>query len=864
MLVDGRRHVAGLPGSASVDISAIPKDLIDRIDVLTGGASAVYGADGVSGVVNFVLKRDFEGISVTGQTGISEQGDAPNQYGALTVGKNFADGRGNVVLSYEYTNDGRVNSFDRPRNGDPLKSFSFVQDPTDFPDDPNVPDRTLRNDLRYADSSRDGAIDVDFDGVPDFTGSGKVYDGGLFLPNSGFLTQGGDSTPIAGYQGDLQPDNRIHNINVLSSFEFNDALRVFAQGKYTDTHSFTIAQPSFDFFTYLQPDNAYLIQRFGDQAPDGALVSRDNFDLGVRGETTSRETLRGVIGADGRITDNATYELSYTYGQTKSRFFNSNYRIGDRYFAALDAVDEGQFLTGVANGNIVCRSDLAPAGNIDPDNFDQPATTFTPGRNSGCSPLNVLGENVRTQASLDFINANLLNTYKVTQNVVSGSVSGDFGQFFSLPGGPIEFAFGGEYRKETSDFVSDPLEQQGALADLAQITPESGSFNVKEGFAELNAPLLKNTRFAELLSFGAAIRLSDYSTVGGTTTWAVNGIYAPIRDIRFRATYSEAVRAPNITELFAPTNGAFSFYDDSCDPINIPEGTEFRQANCNAILTGLGIDPATFAPTDDPAASASLPGRSGGNRNLNEETARTWTAGVVVRPSFIRGLNISADWFDIRLRNAVSTASLQDLGDLCVDQPTIDNQFCANITRDPDTGFVTDYFLQPQNVAAFETAGLDVQLDYLYQISPSLGSLAFAFRGSYLDKLTFISSPGADVDDQKRDAFAPEYSGNADLTWNLPDVSINYGINFFSKTRRFSVEQIRANPDIVEKQYYFFKDRFQHDVRVAFDVADRFSFYSGVNNLFDQQPDVGSATYPADFRGRFFYAGARIKLDKLF
>ena len=274
VLVDGRRHVAGLPGSASVDINTIPADLIDRIDVTTGGASAVYGADGVSGVVNFVLKRDFEGLTARAQTGISEDGDAGNRYFSVTAGTNFAGDRGNIALNYEFRDDDRVSSFARGRTGDPLQAFGLVRDPTDFPDSPTAFDRVLTNNLRYADSSRDGAIDLDLDQIPDFTGSGKVYDRGRLLPGSGGLTQGGDSTPTAGYQGDLQPKNRIHNVNLLTSFEVSPALRFFAQGKYANTKSYSIAQPSFDFFTYLAPDNAFLIDRFGAaRSVNGALAA---------------------------------------------------------------------------------------------------------------------------------------------------------------------------------------------------------------------------------------------------------------------------------------------------------------------------------------------------------------------------------------------------------------------------------------------------------------------------------------------------------------------------------------------------------------------------------------------------------------
>lgn len=865
VLVDGKRHVAGLPGSASVDINTIPKALIERIDVQTGGASAIYGADGVSGVVNFILKRDFEGLEATGQVGVSEDGDAGNRFFSITAGKNFAGDRGNVVLNYEFTEDDRLNSFSRPETGDPRRLFQFVRNPDDFPDDPTIFDRILLNDIRYADSSRDGAVNFSqvfdprvggfvFTGVPDFTGSGKVYDRGRLLPESGGLTQGGDSTPLAGYQGDLRPYNRIHNVNLLTSFELSDALRLFAQGKYTNTRSFTVAQPSFDFFTYLAPDNAYLVERFGPAiTQDGALVSRDNFDLGVRGEQTTRETWRGVVGADGRISDNARYELSYTYGVTDSRFLSTNYRVGDRYFAALDAVRDP------ATGNIVCRISLDPTANIDPNNFDAPATTFNPGE---CVPLNILGENVRSQAALDFINVDVTNRYKVQQHVVSGSIAGDFGQFFELPGGPIAFAVGGEYRKEISEFNSDPLLQQGALPDIGQILPESGEFDVKEVFGELRVPVLRDLPFAELLEFNAALRLSDYSTIGSTTTYALSGVYSPVRDVRIRGTYSQAVRAPNITELFAPTNGTFSFIDDPCDPVNLPEGTQFRAANCAAILGGFGIDPATFSPTSDPTATVSLPGRIGSNENLNEETARTWTAGIVLQPRFVPGLTITADWYDIRLENAIRTATAQEFVDLCVDQPDLDNQYCSNVTRDPTTGYVSDYFLVPRNVAAFETAGLDLQISYLLSTG-NLGNFNFSLRGNYLDKLTFVPTPGADVENDRLSALlpAPKFSGTFDLGWSNGALSLNYGLNYFSKTRRFTEDQVRANPDIAAPEFLFHREKWEHDFQAGIDVDRSFRFYAGVNNFTNQKGSAGSISHPYDAVGRYFYAGARVRFN---
>ncbi|WP_420145487.1 TonB-dependent receptor domain-containing protein [Sphingobium sp.] len=856
VLVNGRRHVSSLSGSAAVDINTIPTDLIEGVDVLTGGASAIYGADGVSGVVNFRLKRDFDGFKASGQMGIASRGDAGQRYGSVTYGKNFSDGRGNIALSYEFRETDRVSSSDRRRTGDPRYTYGIVRNPADFPDDPNVPDRLPFNDLRYADSSVDGAIDLDLDGIPDYTGSGKVYDRGLLLPSSGGLTQGGDSTPLAGYQGDLQAYSRVHNINLLSHYDFSDALSFFFEAKYVKNRTFTQNQPSFDFFTYLSPDNPYLQDRFAGIAStaDGALISRDNYDLGVRGERNDRETMRFVGGFEGAISDHARYELSYTFGQTRSKVLLTNYRIGDRYWAAIDAVRDPA-------GNIVCRSNVTP-GNINPDNYDAPASTFTPGADSGCVPLNLIGNGVRSQAALDWVNADIMNRAKVQQHVVSGSISGDFGQFFELPGGPVGFALGGEYRKEKSSFTPDDLLQQGALQDFSLQLPERGSFDVKEIFGELSVPVLKDLPFAHRLEFGAAIRLSDYSTIGRTTTWKVDGTYAPIPDIMFRGTWSEAVRAPNITELFAPRNGGFDFIGDPCDPVYIGEGTQYRVANCQAQLAAAGLTPgqiAAFNPENDPTATVSLPGFSGGNRNLKEETARTWTAGVVLRPGFIPGLMASFDWYDIKLQNAVNTATAEEVAELCVDQPTLDNVFCQNITRAQGSGYISSWFIQPQNVANFRTSGADFKLNYGFKTSKA-GNFAISLVGGYLNKLEFIPTPGATVDVDRLEAYYPKWNATGDITWTLDRLTVNYGVSWFSKTRRYTVEELAANPDISEPKYQWYKEKWQQDIYVAYDVDERFRIYVGANNVFDQQPSIASSNYPVSFVGRYMYAGAKISM----
>ena len=877
VLVDGRRHVAGYPGTAAVDINTIPTDLVEQVDVLTGGASAIYGADGVSGVVNFILKRDFDGLRVRAQTGISQRGDAGYRMVAGTLGKNFADDRANITLSYEFNEQDRFGQTDRLNYGLTGPTYALVRNPDDGTpggpnDDPNVPDRVLLTDLRWADSSPGGAIDVDGDFVPDFTGEGTVYDTGSYVPGTAF-TVGGSSTPRESYYGDYLPYTRRHIANVLASYEVSPALKFHAEGKYVRSTAHTFAQPTYDFYTTLFEDNAFLpaawrmINQDATAAgncddPDSPeletcsiTVTRDNFDFGIRRYELERELFRTVVGAEGELSPHLNYNISYVFGQSTQESTNRNDRISDRYYAALDAVVDPA-------GNVTCRINLPGETDVqwstfNGTNWDGVIRTFTPGQ---CVPLNVFGEGTPSQAALDWVTVDHSDWARIKQHVVSAYISGDSGGFFELPGGPVGFALGAEYRKESSHYIPSEFSLAGLLDDNAPAKVDRGSFDVKEAFAEINLPILANVPFAETLSVGGALRISDYSTIGTTTTWNVNGIYSPIPDISFRGTYSVAVRAPNINELFAGGSGTYEFITDPCGIDRIDEGTQYRNANCTAALAAVGINPATFNPADAPFSpqNSSLLGFQGGNPQLDEEEAKTWTAGAVLRPRFVPGLTLSADWYDISLTNAIQYSTAQDVVDLCVDQPTLDNIYCDVVARDPASGFISDFTIIPQNVASFDTAGLEVKLNYTF--SPgNLGRFNVRVTGNYLDQLEFVPSVGAEPENELDSALypAPRYAAVFDLTWQKGPLTINYGINWHDKTRRVTREQEEANPDYVAPEYIWYRQKWEHELFVGYDVDDRFEIYGGINNLLDRKPDVGAAGYPISAVGRSFYVGIK-------
>lgn len=865
VLVDGRRHVAGVPGSASVDINTIPNDLVERVEVLTGGASAIYGADGVTGVVNFILKRDFEGLTARAQSGISQFGDAGQRLVTVTAGKNFAGGRGNVAVAYEYGSEDRLEERDRSRLRSPGRTAFYLN-----PDDPEnqsgytgdanngIPDYVPLNDIRFFDTARQGGIDVDFDGMPDYfvnaQGAVNVFDPGRFVPN--FYQQGGSGTPTADYGNDLLPDVRRHIVNAIAHFDVSDALTVFAEAKYANTRSFSLAQPTYDYNLVIPEDNPFIpvalrpiVAATGN---GGVLVSRDNFDFGQRGEDITRETWRGVFGLRGDLSDHLNYEASYTYGRTDvaSRYVNNIY--DDRLYAAIDVVNGPSGPT--------CRVNIDPSWTpfqpYNPTREEYAPTSFAPGE---CVPINLFGEGLNSQAALAWLRTDTTDRSRIEQHVASAYLSGDLGGLFTLPGGDAAFSVGAEYRKEKSQFTPDEVAATG-VTFTNSLAGEGGDYDVKEAFGELRLPLVRDG-FIHRLEVGGAVRYSDYSTIGSTTSWKVDGSFAPVRDVTFTGTYSKAVRAPNIGELFGARSQTFARLTDPCNPNEIGRGTQYRAANCATLLSSLGADPATYID----ARSSSLPGFLGGNENLSEEEATTWTAGAIIQPSFLPGLSLRADWYDIRLKSAITTASLQELAELCVDQPTLDNTFCGNIVRQNgtagplDPGNVSSFTLLPQNVAQFRTAGLDVNFNYRLR-TDNAGTFNLSVVGNYLDRLEFVASPGADVTNSRGEAYAPKYTINADLSWQKGPLTLNYGILWFDKTLRYSNQDVASSPDLVAPEYLYLKQRWQHDVYASYDVSDRFQIYGGVRNLWGQEPDIGTTTYPVDSVGRFMFVGARVKL----
>lgn len=903
VLVDGRRHVAGDPGTAAVDTNSIPVALIERVEVLTGGASAVYGADGVSGVVNFITKRNFEGLDVRAQYGWSDGGGGENTFLSVVGGRNLMDDRLNLTGALEYSKTDPVDPRDRDYST-PGRRETLVDNPGRFAQsDPNfqagdwgTTDKVFARNVRYIDSAIGGGVYSNLDSTSrsgiNFYGDGTPWQDGIYA--GGFNMIGGSGTQLDMFQTELLPGIERWTAYGSAQFKLNDHHRLFGDVKYVNAKTSFISQPTFDYGIFVSPDNPYIpasilanalspgglataegADAFGLPEP-GILVARDSFDLGNVRRDIERETIRAVIGIEGDLSSSITYNVSYVYGQTKEDNKEYNNRNNERWFAAIDAVRDPQ------TGNIVCRSNLDPSaipyGDLfgrmtDPDSW---GTTFTPGPNSGCVPVDIFGENKVSDAARAWINGVAKSRAKIEQQVFSAYMSGDSSDLFALPAGPVSFVLGAEYREEKSTDTPSDEELFGAqlgydITWLGQGSVTKGKFDVAEIYGELGVPLLRDLPFARAVDLTLAYRYSDYSTSGSTDTWNIGGQWRFNDSFMIRASRARAVRAPNIAELFLPQTQTFKTIDDPCETTNVQSGTSFRVANCTAAL---GFNPVTQEFID--TTSSSTEGLIGGNPDLQPEKGDTETFGFVFTPSFLPGLSLSLDYYKIRLKDAINFFEANTIIESCYDleQP---NEFCGLFTRNPTTNFVDSFQEFAINVSQYETSGFDMSVRYTLNpadlgVERDIGTFQFSLLANKLESLEFIEVQGAPATSEVGFAGAPKWQANFDVVWQWNGLTVNYGFNWFDETKRFTDERRASNPNYVPDGYWNYSARATHDIQVQYDVVDHYSVYGGINNFTNQEPDrgttgiatTGAAAFtqggsPVGPLGRFFYLGVKAR-----
>lgn len=952
VLVNGRRHVSGQPGTAAVDISTIPSALVERVEVLTGGASAVYGSDAVTGVVNFIMKRDFVGTEWEFQTGISGQGDTEEFFGSFAQGRDFDNGRGNISVGIQASHsealfygdrDWAANNRVADDKANPARSFQ-VGDPVPTGQtaatvlgrtillangqpryantDPSLiaraqaaPARAYLNNPVFSIASIGGLIgydpsgygfaegpggfrtrpDLDANGTFDCLqsqggrGGGGGFPVGCWVadPVTGairpfrdglignFTEQfGGDGSPQTFSNQSLLPEDTAINLNLLLNYEFSEAFRPYADIKYAWNRGTTYnPYNTFDDSVPIALDNPYIptairnivnaeIAAGNGDASSLVTIGRDNIDLFDPEASSERETIRAVFGFDGEIFGGWTYDVSLNYGETtqETRGF---VRLEDRFFAAVDAVR-------APNGDIVCRSTLNPNAFprysylTDTANFGPGATiqqfggftTFTPGANSPCRPINLFGVGNSSQAGLDFLRYEAVDTSSIDQLVLAASLVGDSERWFSLPGGPVGFAIGAEYREENSVFTPDIARRNGDVFQYQTTNITEGGFDVAEAFVELQFPILSGVPFAEVLSLNLAGRVGDYSTVGETSTWKADAIWAPIEDIRFRGGYAVAIRAPNIGELFAPLNAATFRPVDPCDSVNVNAGPNpaNRLANCRADLGITG----TYNFTDP--LTARFTGQTGGNANLEEEEATTTTYGLVLQPRFIPNFSLTADYWSIEIENAISAVAAQDIVNSCYDAPTLNNQFCALFTRNRNATSPTfrgfNYLLQTQlNFARLEASGVDFTVNYGFDFADigkdAWGTIDASVSGTYLEDrndFPFVANP-SQANPVKLEQNFPEWAYGVSLRWQVADFTVSWFSNYQDEQTLVST----PIEDISRFAPAFAEEMWSHNASVRWDFKEGYSATFGVNNITDEEPYLGNVATPVSPVGRSFF-----------
>jgi outer membrane receptor protein involved in Fe transport len=824
VLINGQRRVSGASSTSAVDLSSLPANVIDRLETVTGGAAAIYGADAVSGAVNVLLKENFDGIEFTTRQGLSSRGDAySSSYGVL-LGGNIGE-RGHVTVAASYNFDDDLYLRDRSYT----RKYPFLSaNPANTGPNDGIFDNITYNNVRFVETPYTGHFIIN--------GVRYTYDNGVRPIQNGsrpyafpddFFGIGGDGFDVSEFDG-LRSQSKVFSTLAHLTYDVVEGVKLTTDLQFSQAKGFIVGQPQYGYGYQIQRANPFIPADVAALMDANGLttlsVSRGNRDHGASYRDVLRQTYTGVAKLDGDLTSTVKWSVFGQYGRFTNDDVFGNNQIVSRLNEALDVV-------AGPNGSM-CASAAARA--------------------AGCAPLNIFGDNVATPEALKYFHYNSRTHTTNTQTMFGALLNGTV---FELPAGPLAFSVGAEYRRETTKVVADPLAVRGELFDTLGANL-SGKFNVKEVFGEVLVPLLREQPFAHSLEVDGAVRFSDYSSIGSTTTWKAGLVYAPVRDIRFRVTRSRSVRAPNLSELFSPGNLSNQFYLDPCNNTQI-NATPNRAANCAA----LGV-PAGFS---DPLLALARFVQTSGNPDLGPEKSDSLTLGAVFQPTFLPGFSASVDYFDIKIKGAIDTISVDAILSGCVDGPAPVTLLCDQIIRRADSA-ISQVNLTSLNIGESRVRGIDFTADYRTDVGALLGNplvLGLSLFGSYYirNEKTVDTTKPENVLKYAGSILSPRFRGTATATASAGPLNIAWTTRYISPSKvDLNVgKEFRDDNDLPRRIY--------NDIFASYDVSKSFRLGAGVNNIFDVHPPAGPTTFSGNFNaslydniGTYFFMTASLKL----
>lgn len=697
VLINYRRVVAATTQGSSttpanaVDLNMIPSSLIERTDVVTGGASAQYGSDAVAGVVNIILNTKLEGFRGSVQYGQTDYGDAKDYAASIGWGTKIGD-RGHLIVGVDYDdNKGTGDCYTRQWCAAAYVPVSvpFAQRNATTPASLILPGGVT------ATASFNGLINAGPLAGTEFATNGQstfAHNYGRYYGSGLFQSGGGDG--VDAYFLNFAISTPVRKIAGFTHFNYDlsDRISAFGELSYADVRGHNLTSQNRDTNIVIRNDNPYLPQSLVTAMANANVTSftmgRIGQDFGAAYAQVRRNTFRGVGGFEGSFANDWKWNVYYQYGRTNYHQTVSNDKINDNYTRAIDAVRG-------PNGSIVCRVN---------------ADAITTNDDPNCSPLNIFGQNNWSQQARNYAFGTAVQTTRITQHVVAGTLSGNL---VDLWAGPLSFAVGGEYRKDGAHGTADPI----STALRFYTNPGAGingDVDVKEGFVEAGLPIAKDLPLLHSLDLNAAVRVTDYSSSGSVTSWKAGATWEPVRQLRFRVTRSRDIRAPNIFELYGPPQSSFS--------------AVFDPANGGAQVLPQVIN--------------------GGNSALRPEVAKTWTIGGVLQPDFwhLNRLRLSIDYYDIKLDNAIATLGAQNVVNLCNAGNTA---LCANVVRN-GSNQITSISNFNLNLNRIHASGLDFEASYtqpLDEVSSALGgTLSARVLANHAIHLATTDATGTTID----------------------------------------------------------------------------------------------------------------------